>query len=499
MQHEVFISHSNTDKTIADAICHTLEQNGIACWIAPRDVRAGYSYSDEIMQGIKTCKVVILIFSKNSNLSRHVLTEIEHAFSACKVIIPFIIDKTEMGDGLNYYLSCSHWLVAYPDYEERFSDLVVAVSNALGRHNAASSVQQTSQDKQTSSHLGKSGVNLKQHQQPVNDFDYEEGMALVDAGETEEALLPLLRSALNGSEEAKCTIENILVDQCRKLCDKCEEFWSLAKEEASNGNSFATFCHFFYLYASGSQNDEAFNAIRKVVGESPRPVAYLMLGICYHFGVGTKMNSKLAMHYYTKAIEGGCRQAYSYIGQIYEYGDEKTAKNTGKALELYRKGMNLGDKRSSMRLFWYFLYTEQDYDAALKITDEMEQLGISGSLGAKGEVYHIKGQEDEAYKYYMQALEKGETDMFANLAAYLSDHSHPDEARQMAQRGMAEGDHMSTYLCGLFAEQDGSYAKAWDYYLTRYLKFSVSAEDLGRLYLVNGYKPDNFDLDTLME
>jgi hypothetical protein len=44
MAHDVFISHSSKDKLTADAICHSLEQNGIRCWIAPRDVRAGANY-----------------------------------------------------------------------------------------------------------------------------------------------------------------------------------------------------------------------------------------------------------------------------------------------------------------------------------------------------------------------------------------------------------------------------------------------------------------------
>ncbi len=37
MAHEVFISHSSKDKLTADALCHALEQNGVSCWIAPRD------------------------------------------------------------------------------------------------------------------------------------------------------------------------------------------------------------------------------------------------------------------------------------------------------------------------------------------------------------------------------------------------------------------------------------------------------------------------------
>src|ERR1700738_1390409 len=43
MAHDVFISHSTRDKTVADSVCSTLESVGIHCWMAPRDVRPGRS------------------------------------------------------------------------------------------------------------------------------------------------------------------------------------------------------------------------------------------------------------------------------------------------------------------------------------------------------------------------------------------------------------------------------------------------------------------------
>ena len=48
MLHDVFISYSSRDKVIADAVCHFLEQGGIKCWIAPRDIAPGFDYADMI-------------------------------------------------------------------------------------------------------------------------------------------------------------------------------------------------------------------------------------------------------------------------------------------------------------------------------------------------------------------------------------------------------------------------------------------------------------------
>lgn len=133
MEHEVFISYSTDDKVVADAICHVLEHHGITCWIAPRDVRPGSPYAREIISGIKGCKVMILVFTSHSNSSQHVGNEVDMAFNHKKTIIPFLVEDTPMNEELKYYLSRKHWLTAYPNYEERFEELLVAVCNVLGR------------------------------------------------------------------------------------------------------------------------------------------------------------------------------------------------------------------------------------------------------------------------------------------------------------------------------------------------------------------------------
>lgn len=133
-KYDVFISYSSYDKNIADAVCHSLEENGIACWISPRDVLPGTSYAKQIVQSISQCKIVVLIFSENSNKSEHVENEIDKGFNYGKPIIPFIIDKTEMNDELGYYLGRKHWLIAYPDYREKTIELVSSILKLLGRN-----------------------------------------------------------------------------------------------------------------------------------------------------------------------------------------------------------------------------------------------------------------------------------------------------------------------------------------------------------------------------
>ena len=53
MAHDVFIRYSSIDKTAADIVCSILEQNGVSCWIAPRDITPGLDFAEAIIDGIK--------------------------------------------------------------------------------------------------------------------------------------------------------------------------------------------------------------------------------------------------------------------------------------------------------------------------------------------------------------------------------------------------------------------------------------------------------------
>ena len=112
MEPLIFLSYSSRDKLIADAICSRLENQGIRCWIAPRDVNPGADYSDQISEALERSTAMVMVFSSGSNSSRHVKSEIDRAFSLDKVIIPFRVEDVELDKGLAYYLSKTHWLDA---------------------------------------------------------------------------------------------------------------------------------------------------------------------------------------------------------------------------------------------------------------------------------------------------------------------------------------------------------------------------------------------------
>ena len=124
MAPDVFISYSSIDKAAADTVCSILEQNGIKCWMAPRDITPGRNFAQAIIDGIRSSKVFVLIFSENSNKSNQVIREVDRAVDAGLPIINLRLDDVSLTKDLEYYLSSVHWLDATtPPLEEHVDKL----------------------------------------------------------------------------------------------------------------------------------------------------------------------------------------------------------------------------------------------------------------------------------------------------------------------------------------------------------------------------------------
>lgn len=109
----VFVSHATADAQTAQSLAAQLEAGGIACWIAPRDVRPGHDYRIEIMEALGRCRAVLLLVSAASNASAHVLREVTAAEQRQKRIVPLRLDDSPLRPELEYSLQAVHW-ARYP-------------------------------------------------------------------------------------------------------------------------------------------------------------------------------------------------------------------------------------------------------------------------------------------------------------------------------------------------------------------------------------------------
>jgi TolB-like protein len=106
----VFISYASQDAAVAGNLVEALERHGIACWIAPRDVKPGAIYADAIVRAISGAKALVLVLSEHAIASPHVSREIERACSKKHPIFALHIDAAPLIPAFEYFLSESQWI-----------------------------------------------------------------------------------------------------------------------------------------------------------------------------------------------------------------------------------------------------------------------------------------------------------------------------------------------------------------------------------------------------
>ncbi len=131
---QIFLSHSSKDAAIAEQICERLEKNGIRCFIAPRNIRPGKEYAEEIINGIDESAAVVLLMSENANSSPHVLREVEHAVSGGTPILVYKIEDVALSKSMEYFLMTHQWVSSKP--QEDYADIVAFAQDLAKKEKA---------------------------------------------------------------------------------------------------------------------------------------------------------------------------------------------------------------------------------------------------------------------------------------------------------------------------------------------------------------------------
>jgi hypothetical protein len=138
MSFDVFISYAHQDRPVAFAACAIIENAGIRCWIAPRDIAPGSEYASALIEALESCKALVLIFSGSANESPHIRREVERAVSRGVPLIPVRIEDIQPNAALKFFVSSVHWLDALsPPLERHFEQLAGTLRAVLDRGEAA--------------------------------------------------------------------------------------------------------------------------------------------------------------------------------------------------------------------------------------------------------------------------------------------------------------------------------------------------------------------------
>lgn len=110
---DVFVSHSHKDKIMAFEIYDYLKRQGLKCFMAPHDMKAG-SYSLTLMEAIEQSRVVLVLITEHSNASPAVHGEVEKAFNNHTTLLPVRMDEIAPAKEMELFLRSNHWFNLYP-------------------------------------------------------------------------------------------------------------------------------------------------------------------------------------------------------------------------------------------------------------------------------------------------------------------------------------------------------------------------------------------------
>jgi TIR domain len=134
MPRDIFISYSQPDRACAFELVGWLEEQGIDCWIAPRDIAPSADWAAEIIDAISAARIMILVYSANSNLSPQVRREVERAVHRQLSILTFRTEDVPPSKSLEFFLSAQHWMDAFPPPREpHYARLCAYIKAQLSR------------------------------------------------------------------------------------------------------------------------------------------------------------------------------------------------------------------------------------------------------------------------------------------------------------------------------------------------------------------------------
>jgi hypothetical protein len=141
MSAPIFISYSSRDRNTALTICQALENRGLSCWISCRDIGAGENFQVSIVRAIRAAKVMVLVFSANSNNSEEIKKELVLAGQSQLIVIPVRVEDITPDEAFAYELATRQWIDLFSDWEgaiERLVRQLAAMGGVAGAAGSAS-------------------------------------------------------------------------------------------------------------------------------------------------------------------------------------------------------------------------------------------------------------------------------------------------------------------------------------------------------------------------
>jgi len=131
MTTDIFISFASQDRKVASTLCTSLESRGFNCWISTRDILPGENFQTSIVQAIRRAKIMLLVFTANSNNSQEMTKELAIASQQKLIVIPLRVEDVAPSDAFAYEFATRQWIDLFADWEFALDQLSQRIANAI--------------------------------------------------------------------------------------------------------------------------------------------------------------------------------------------------------------------------------------------------------------------------------------------------------------------------------------------------------------------------------
>lgn len=131
MAADIFISFPSKDVKIASTLCSALESRGFSCWIAARDIQPGENFQIAIVRALRRAKIMLLVFTANSNNSEEMAKELALASQQKMMVIPLRIEDVTPNEAFAYEFATRQWIDVFADWETSIDQLCRRIGRAL--------------------------------------------------------------------------------------------------------------------------------------------------------------------------------------------------------------------------------------------------------------------------------------------------------------------------------------------------------------------------------
>jgi hypothetical protein len=127
----IFISFASQDRKVATTLCAALESRGFSCWISSRDIAPGDNFQSAIVRAIRNAKMMLLVFTANSNASDEMSKELALASQQKLIVVPLRVEDVAPNEAFAYEFATRQWIDFFADWEAAINQLCVRLAQAM--------------------------------------------------------------------------------------------------------------------------------------------------------------------------------------------------------------------------------------------------------------------------------------------------------------------------------------------------------------------------------